>query len=93
MENGPFEDVFPIKHMDIFQPAMLVYQGFPVQETKVIKLILYSTTAFPSSQRTTFSPEKFRHVSEGLTETPWVTSPENYIFDLKRGPALKGNLR
>ena len=26
MENGLFEDVFPIEQMGIFQPAMLVYQ-------------------------------------------------------------------
>ena len=33
MENGPFDDVFPIEN-GIFQPAMLVYQrvgiSFPV---------------------------------------------------------------
>ena len=28
MENGPFEDVFPI-NMVIFQPAMFVYQRVP----------------------------------------------------------------
>ena len=26
IQNGPFEDVFPIKTWGIFQPAMLVYQ-------------------------------------------------------------------
>ena len=29
IENGPFEDVFPIFHMGIFQPAMSVYNTKP----------------------------------------------------------------
>jgi len=40
VEHGPFEDVFPIFHMGIFQPAMSVYNTKPTLRMGKISFLI-----------------------------------------------------